>query len=81
VSCVSARDCRAVGGYDTASGVSAPLAEAWNGAAWTMQAIASNPAHNTALAAVSGRPGPGFTAVGGYANGGGVPTTLAEASP
>lgn len=43
-----------------------------------MQPVASNPAHNTVLAGGPARPGGGFTAVGSYANGAGVSTTLAE---
>jgi hypothetical protein len=79
VSCVSATDCRAVGGYINGStGVSVPLAEAWNGTTWTLQPVASNPAHGTVLAGVSARPGAGFTAVGSYANGARVSRTLAE---
>lgn len=38
VSCPSAGACEAVGFYRNASGATAPLAESWNGTAWTRQA-------------------------------------------
>jgi hypothetical protein len=37
VSCPSAGDCIATGGYDTQAGVYLTLAERWNGTAWVRQ--------------------------------------------
>jgi putative hemolysin len=62
VSCSSAKNCTAVGGYLNASNVDEPLVERWNGAAWTIQTDAA-PA-NTTLDGVSCTSGTSCTAVG-----------------
>jgi hypothetical protein len=82
VSCRSPRACAAVGGYTTGSGLAVPLAEAWNGTAWTLQAT-PRPRGGTdsVLAGVSRGPAAGFTAVGSHLSGAQLSTTLAETAP
>ena len=41
VSCTSAASCVAVGYYVNSTGIQEPLAEAWNGSAWTLQTTAA----------------------------------------
>jgi hypothetical protein len=80
VSCPSAGDCTAVGG--TSNGAqSVPLAEGWNGSAWTPQAAPyPTGASNAGLLGLSCRSGHNCTAVGTYDNANGTGTlTLAEA--
>jgi hypothetical protein len=52
VSCVSASDCTAVGD-DTVGGKTGPLAESWNGHAWTEQAVGPAGATLTGISCVS----------------------------
>lgn len=82
VSCRSPRDCAAVGGYGTGTGVAVTLAEAWNGTSWTVQAT-PRPASgtNSVLAGVAHGPATGFTAVGSHLSPASVSTTLAETGP
>jgi hypothetical protein len=79
VSCPSADACEAVGGYRNTSGVSAPLAESWNGTAWTLQA-APIPAGAdiSGLDAVSCTAAASCEAVGSQSGSSGT-TALAEA--
>jgi hypothetical protein len=65
VSCVAADACAAVGAFTTSSYLDKPLAEDWNGVAWTVQATISPPnATVSALLAVSCTSGGGCAAVG-----------------
>jgi hypothetical protein len=81
VSCRSAMACTAIGGYDDSSGVAVPLAEAWNGTAWAVQATPSpRGGTNSVLAGVSCAAG-ACTAVGSHLNRAQVSVTLAEAGP
>jgi hypothetical protein len=79
VSCPSAGACEAVGAYRNTAGVTAPLAESWNGTAWTLQA-APIPAgaNSSGLAAVSCTAAASCEAVGSQAGSSGT-TALAEA--
>jgi hypothetical protein len=82
VSCRSPRGCAAVGGYTTGSGLAVPLAEAWNGTAWTLQAAASpRRGGGSVLAGVAPGQDAGFTAIGSHLSGAQVSTTLAETGP
>jgi hypothetical protein len=82
VSCRSPRACAAVGEYHTGTGLAVPLAEAWNGTAWTAQAAASPRRGNgSSLAGVAAGPAAGFTAVGNKLSGAQVSPTLAETGP
>jgi hypothetical protein len=67
MSCASATSCVAVGSFSNASGITDPLAEAWNGTSWRKQAMPSPPgAISPSLLGVS-CPAAGFCeAVGGY---------------
>jgi hypothetical protein len=72
VSCTTATACAASGSAVT-SGVRGPLAEAWNGSAWTVQST-SAPAGSTfsELAAISCTSSSACTAVGSYSTGAGL---------
>jgi len=65
VSCVSASHCVAVGTSDNAKGISSPLAEVWNGTAWSIQ-LTPMPTggRNNGLASVSCTSANACTAVG-----------------
>ncbi len=79
VSCPSAGTCEAVGGYRNTDGVTAPLAEGWNGTAWTLQAAPIPAGASTSgLAAVSCTAAASCEAVGSQAGSSGT-TALAEA--
>ena len=69
VSCVQAASCYAVGSSQTTAGVGVPLAESWNGTAWT---ILSTPyptgATDSALLGISCVAANACTAVGSYDN-------------
>jgi hypothetical protein len=67
VSCASADSCEAVGTFSNSSFQQAPLAEAWNGTAWTAQS-AVNPAtaQDASLLAVDCTSATSCTAVGDY---------------
>ena len=69
LSCPSESDCEATGGYITSAGAELPLAELWNGSAWTLQTPAL-PAHAKAavLHVVSCSSSTSCEAVGGYVN-------------
>jgi hypothetical protein len=66
VACSSATACIAVGGsFESSSHVTAPLAEIWNGTAWSIQTIPSPPESQTSiLTAVSCSSATACTAVG-----------------
>jgi hypothetical protein len=83
VSCRSARSCAATGNYDTGLGVSATLAEVWNGRAWVIQHTPPPPSRggNSTLAAVSRQSATSFAAVGSRLSSAGVSVTLAETRP
>jgi hypothetical protein len=53
VSCPSATVCTAVGSADTTAQVQLPLAESWNGAAWTVETVPAPAGGTGALSAVS----------------------------
>ena len=79
VSCASASACTAVGHYVTSTGATVPLAERWDGTAWTIQ---STPSPSGAIASylngVSCTSASACTAVGWYETGPGEYETLAE---
>jgi len=79
-SCSSRSACTAVGSYHDLRGVVVPLAESWDGNAWTIQA-AAKPAGATAsaLGAVSCSSATACVAVGSYASSSKASQTLAEA--
>jgi hypothetical protein len=77
VSCPLSASCIAVGYYVDPSGVQQPLAEAWNGSAWTTQQTPAL-AGGGALQGVSCTSGNACTAVGEYVNSSGTQATLAE---
>ena len=82
VSCRSPGACAAVGGYHNGTGLSLPLAEAWNGTAWTPQTAATpRGGDGSILAGVAVGQAAGFTAVGNQLNSAQVATTLAEIGP
>ena len=72
VSCTSATACTAVGGYTKADGTALTLAEAWDGATWTIQST-PNPTQDSVLSGVSCTSATACTRVGSGQNG-----TLAE---
>ena len=78
MSCSAPRACTAVGYLNTGTGDAQPLAEAWNGSHWSLQAAAMPPgtAQSTlsAVSCVTSR----CTAVGSYFGPSGVFATLAE---
>jgi hypothetical protein len=76
VSCVASADCTAVGREQAAGGVSLPLAERWDGKAWTVQP--TPPIHSGSLASVSCPTTTSCAAVGTFSSASGVPNTLAE---
>ncbi len=80
VSCTSAAaSCSAVGFFDSPAGA-LPLAEAWNGHVWTIQAITSppGPAAVSQLNGVSCSSATACTAVGFFQNSASTDLTLAE---
>ena len=82
VSCRSPGACAAVGGYHNGTGLSLPLAEAWNGTAWTPQTAATpRGGDGSILAGVAVGQAAGFTAVGNQLNSAQVATPLAETGP
>jgi hypothetical protein len=80
VSCTAASACTAVGNYINAAGATVPLAEAWNGSAWSIQST-PDPGGSTfsELHAVSCTAANACTAVGSYLNSAGHYASLAEA--
>lgn len=80
VSCRTVRDCVAVGGYRNDALVTVPLAVAWNGTAWTVQATEGDGRLNSVLAAVSYRSPSGYTGAGSRADRARGSLTLVEAS-
>jgi len=79
VSCTSISACTAVGSYLNSSGVAVPLAERWNGEAWSVQEPPSpTGAKESGLFGVSCASSSACTAVGAYINSAGAYTTLAE---
>jgi hypothetical protein len=79
VSCSSSSACTAVGSYLNSSGVAVPLAERWNGEAWSVQEPpAPSGAKESGLFGVSCASSSACTAVGAYTNSAGAYTTLAE---
>jgi hypothetical protein len=79
LSCVSTKECIAVGRYKNSVGTYVTLAEKWNGTEWATQAT-PNPAGATAsdLYGVSCSSSTACTAVNYYLNASGTPETLAE---
>jgi hypothetical protein len=79
VSCTSPSACMTVGAYVNSSGVYVPMAEQWNGEAWSVQEP-PNPtgAKESGLFGVSCTSSSACTAVGDYINSAGAYTTLAE---
>jgi hypothetical protein len=63
ISCTAASACTAVGDYINGSGTSVPLAERWDGNAWTVQSV-PYPAAGGSLAGVSCAGPDACTAVG-----------------
>jgi hypothetical protein len=79
VSCASARACTAVGGTSNATNGGLPLAEAWNGARWSVQAVPGPPGDTAAtLYAVSCSSPGACTAVGFARNSAQLPVAFAE---
>jgi hypothetical protein len=80
VSCTAANACTAVGNYINAAGSTVPLAEAWNGSAWSIQPT-PDPGGSTfsVLRAVSCTAANACTAVGEHINSAGNYATLAVA--
>jgi hypothetical protein len=74
LSCTSASDCTLVG--HAANGQA--LAEAWDGASWTIQDAASPAATSNSFSGVSCTSGGPCVAVGSYPDAGGYSTTLVE---
>jgi hypothetical protein len=80
VSCSSPAACTAVGDYINRLGFGLPLAERWNGTAWSIQPAPSPPrAQQSVLLGVSCPAGRACTAVGQAAGASGASKTLAEA--
>ena len=80
VSCPSSSACTATGSYENGSGVTLPLAEAWNGSEWKVQSTPSpEGAKRSDLGGVSCTSSAACTAVGSYENGSHASLTLAEA--
>jgi len=79
VSCASPEACVAVGWYDSAAGTQEPLAESWNGLAWSLESTPS-PAGSSAgsFAGVSCATSTDCVAVGSYQDAGGHQLPLIE---
>ena len=79
VSCASSSECIAVGSYLNSSAVTVPLAERWNGTAWTVQTIPSPAgAKRSSLRSVSCAATHACTAVGYYTSSSNTEIPLAE---
>ncbi len=79
VSCASATRCTAVGEYSNSSDVNVPLAESWNGAAWSVVGTPSpKGAQSSQLSSVSCASSTRCMATGSYLNSSSVSVTLAE---
>ncbi|HEY2579679.1 MAG TPA: hypothetical protein VGI74_25495 [Streptosporangiaceae bacterium] len=80
VSCTSASSCELAGSFELGqSNIPLPLAEAWNGSTWVLQAAAAPPgAAGNALSAVSCVSASFCEAVGSHGNRMGVGANLAE---
>jgi hypothetical protein len=79
VACASATACEATGFYENASGVDLPLAERWDGTAWTIQSAPTpEGAKLTTLDDVSCPTAQSCRAAGHYQNSAGVNVTLVE---
>jgi hypothetical protein len=71
-----------VGGYINSASVGVPLAEAWNGSAWSIQPTPSpRGGTSSGFGGVSPTSATSFTAVGGHLSGARVLVTLAETGP
>jgi hypothetical protein len=80
VSCPAARSCTAVGYFIGRAGAEMPLAERWNGSAWSVEADLSPPGHRQGvLMGVSCTAASACTAVGLSPTPPGASRTLAEA--
>jgi hypothetical protein len=80
VSCASATACMATGHYVSSSGTTLPLAERWNGTAWTMTAIpAPSGASSSQLNGVSCTAAAACTAAGSATDSTGTGVGLTEA--
>ena len=83
VSCLSSTACTAVGPRMNASGISAPLVEAWNGSSWSRE-FAPKPkaaAGGAVLASVSCEPEGNCTAIGYFTNSTGQQFAFSEFGP
>jgi hypothetical protein len=78
VSCSSASSCAAVGSYQTATGVSRTLAEAWDGTAWSIVTSPNATAGNNSLLGVSCLSASACTAAGETFTSNGNQLTLIE---
>jgi hypothetical protein len=79
VSCASATECMAAGGYYNSEAKLVGLAELWNGAEWKLESVPSpTGAKATVIHAVSCKTATECTAVGRYETSEGVYETLAE---
>jgi hypothetical protein len=79
VSCASEAACTAVGHYINSANVEVPLAERWNGTAWSVQEPPSpSGAKSSSLSGVSCVASEACTATGSYVNSSNVKVTLAE---
>jgi len=80
ISCTAATDCTAVGEYESGTGFTTlPLAEHWNGRAWTIQAMpAPSGGFGINVSAVACPSAASCTAVGWYFKQSGPGLTLAE---
>ena len=79
VSCLSATACTAVGSYQSGKLTHVPLAEVWNGSAWSIRAIPGPAAPRSSLAGVACRSASVCVAVGSQTSRYQAPTPLAEA--
>jgi hypothetical protein len=80
VACTGAEVCYAAGRYVNSSGMEVPLAESWNGKAWSTQETQTPKETNGSLPGVWCTGSEACTAVGHYLNSSGTEVTLAESS-
>ncbi|TMB93152.1 MAG: hypothetical protein E6J45_00420 [Chloroflexi bacterium] len=79
VACTSSTQCTAVGNYVSSAGTTLPLAESWNGSAWSVQSVpVPSGALSGVLSGVACTSTSACTAVGNYASSTGKRNTLAE---
>ncbi len=78
VSCTSSTSCTAVGDYFESSGAEVPLAEGWNGTAWTTQETPTPEGTGSWLSGVSCTSSSACIATGRSFDGDGLEVALAE---